>query len=73
LPHGAESAQLFFDFNLKAFPVSSHVPIPLDKSDRYIMATYALAKASKAIAEHGNGGGFRPRWDVDEDGPDAAS
>lgn len=48
-----EMGQLFHDFNFRVTPVSAKDAIALDKSDPYIRATYALAKASKAISEHG--------------------
>ncbi len=48
-----EMGQLFHDFNFRVTPVSAKDAIALDKSDAYIRATYALARASAAIAEYG--------------------
>jgi hypothetical protein len=48
-----EMGQLFFDFNFKAVAVPPRIAISLDRSDPYILATNALAKASVAIDKTG--------------------
>lgn len=48
-----EMGQLFFDFNFKAVAVPARIAMALDQSDPYILATNALAVASRSISEHG--------------------